>query len=294
MVIGPAFTMAIPMSLGCMMSVIASQISGRSAGVFMYTGLITAVGAAVIGAIWAVLNMNYTKKELAEDEEQRFNAYSNSLVEIADKVQAQDRHNTSAMNTIYPSAQQCVQYGRREPRLWNRNFTHADFLYTRLGLGDSPFQVEINVPKEKFSLINDTLQKKPQVIRDEFHMLHQVPVGVDLMKHGLIGIVGGAGKRGALQMMHTIVAGITAATAIRTSSSFLSMMRRTTPLWKDWECMRWFPQCGPRTRARVIWRQMRSRSAISSLNCPTFCAPAWRTAAGQEIYVREESQNRTI
>lgn len=158
MVIGPAFTMAIPMSLGCLMSVIASQFSGRNAGVFMYTGLITAVGAAVIGAVWAILNMNYTKKEQAEDEEQRFNAYSNYLVEIADRVQAQYRHNTSAMNAIYPSARECVQYGRREPRLWNRNFTHADFLYTRLGLGDSPFQVEINVPKEKFSLINDTGQ----------------------------------------------------------------------------------------------------------------------------------------
>ncbi|MBR2729513.1 MAG: type VII secretion protein EssC, partial [Lachnospiraceae bacterium] len=241
MVIGPAFTMAIPMSLGCLMSVIGSQISGRNAGVFMYTGLITAVGAAVIGAIWAVLNMNYTKKELAEDEEQRFNAYSNYLVEIADKVQAQYRHNTSAMNTIYPSAQQCVQYGRREPRLWNRNFTHADFLYTRLGLGDSPFQVEINVPKEKFSLINDTLQKKPQVIRDEFHMLHQVPVGVDLMQHGLIGIVGGAGKRGALQMMHTIVAGITASHCYTDVKLVFIYDEEDYASLEDWECMRWFP-----------------------------------------------------
>ena len=241
MVIGPAFTMAIPMSLGCLMSVIASQFSGRNAGVFMYTGLITAVGAAVIGAVWAILNMNYTKKEQAEDEEQRFNAYSNYLVEIADRVQAQYRHNTSAMNAIYPSARECVQYGRREPRLWNRNFTHADFLYTRLGLGDSPFQVEINVPKEKFSLINDTLQKKPQVIRDEFHMLHQVPVGVDLMQHGLVGIVGGAGKRGALQMMHTIVAEIAAAHCYTDVKFVFIYDEEDYASLEDWECMRWLP-----------------------------------------------------
>ena len=241
MVIGPAFTMAIPMALGCMMAVIASQYSGRNSGMFMYTGLITAIGAAVIGSIWAVLNMNYTKKEQAEDEEQRFNAYSNYLVEIADKVQAQYRQNTSTMNAIYPSAQQCVQYGRREPRLWNRNFTHADFLYTRLGLGDSPFQVDINVPKEKFSLVNDTLQKKPQVIRDEFRMLHQVPVGVDLMQHGLIGIVGGSGKRGALQMMHTIVAGITAAHCYTDVKLVFIYDEEDYTSLEDWECMRWFP-----------------------------------------------------
>ena len=241
MVIGPAFTMAIPMSLGCMMSVIASQMTGRSSGVFMYTGLITAVGAAVIGAIWAMLNMNYTKKEQAEDEEQRFNAYSNYLVEIADKVQEQYRHNTSAMNAIYPSANQCVQYGRKEARLWNRNFTHGDFLYTRLGLGDSPFQVEISIPKEKFSMVNDTLLKKPQLIRDQYSMLHQVPVCADLMKHGLIGIVGGEGKRGALQMMHTIVAGITAAHCYTDVKLVFIYDEEEYDALEDWECMRWFP-----------------------------------------------------
>lgn len=241
MVIGPAFTMAIPMSLGCMMSVIASQMTGRSSGVFMYTGLITAVGAAVIGAIWAMLNMNYTKKEQAEDEEQRFNAYSNYLVEIANKVQEQYRHNSSAMNAIYPSAKQCVRYGRNEARLWNRNFTHADFLYTRLGLGDSPFQVEISIPREKFTLVNDTLQKKPQLIKDQYSMLHQVPVCADLIKYGLIGIVGGAGKRGALQMMHTIVAGITASHCYTDVKLVFIYDEEEYSSLEDWECMRWFP-----------------------------------------------------
>ena len=241
MVIGPAFTMAIPMSLGCMMSVIASQFSGRNAGVFMFTGLVTAIGAAIIGAIWAVLNLNYTKKEMAEDEEQRFNAYSNYLVEIAEKVQEQYRHNTSAMNMIYPSANQCAQYGRMEPRLWNRNFTHTDFLYTRLGLGDSPFQVEISIPKEKFSLVNDTLLKKPQVIKNQYSMLHKVPVGVDLIKHSLIGIVGGAGKRGALQMMHTIVAEIAAAHCYTDVKLVFIYKEEEYASLEDWECMRWLP-----------------------------------------------------
>lgn len=241
MVIGPAFTMAIPMTLGCMMSVIASQISGRNAGVFMYTGLVTAIGAAIIGAAWAVLNMNYTKKELQDDEEQRFNSYSNYLLEIAEKVKEQYRHNVSAMNAIYPPAQTCVKYGRSEPRLWNRNFTHADFLYTRLGLGDSPFQVEISVPKEKFSLINDTLSGRPRQIRDDYSTLHNVPVGVDLMKNPLIGIVGGCGKRGALQMMHSIVAEIAAAHCYTDVKLVFIYDENEYVSLEDWECMRWFP-----------------------------------------------------
>ncbi len=241
MVIGPAFTMAIPMTLGCMMSVIASQFSGRSAGVFMYTGLVTAIGAALIGAVWAVLNMNYTKKEQAEEEEKRFNAYSNYLVEISEKLKEQYRHNTSAMNAIYPSAGQCVRYGRGEARLWNRNFTHADFLNMRLGLGDSPFQVDISIPKDKFTLINDSLLKKPNVIKKQYSMLHQVPVCADLMKDALIGIVGGPGKRGALQMMHTIVAGIAAAHCYTDVKLVFIYDEQDYSVLEDWECMRWFP-----------------------------------------------------
>ena len=241
MVIGPAFTMAIPMTLGCMMSVIASQFSGRNAGVFMYTGLVTAIGAAIIGAVWAVLNMNYTKKELQEDEEQRFNAYSNYLLELAEKVKEQYRHNVSALSAIYPSAQICVSYGRGEPRLWNRNFTHTDFLYTRLGLGDSPFQVEISAPKEKFSLVNDTLSGRPRQIRDDYNMLHNVPVGVELMKNPLIGIVGGAGKRGALHLMHAIVAQIAAAHCYTDVKLVFIYNEDEYASLEDWECMRWFP-----------------------------------------------------
>lgn len=241
MVIGPAFTMAIPMTMGCMMSVISSQLAGRNAGVFMYTGLVTAIGAAIIGAIWAVLNMNYNKKELREDEEQRFNAYSNYLMNIAEKVKEQYRSNMVSMNAMYPSANDCVRYGRNEVRLWNRNFSHSDFLYTRLGIGDNPFQVEISIPKEKFTLVNDSLIDRPRQIRDDYSTLHEVPVGVDLMKNPLIGIVGGRGKAGALQMMHTIVAGIAASHCYTDVKLVFIYDENEYASLEDWECMRWFP-----------------------------------------------------
>ena len=176
--IGPAFTMAVPMLLGCSMAILSSRIGGRSSGAYMFTGLITAVSSAVLGVFWALMNLKYSKKELQEEEEQRFNAYGNYLIKIADSLKAKYEQNERALHQMYPSAAERCGYGETSPALWNRNHTHPDFLYYRLGTGDIPFQVDISIPKEKFTLINDSLQEKPALIRDEYKILKGVPVGI--------------------------------------------------------------------------------------------------------------------
>lgn len=239
--IGPAFTMAIPMMLGCGFAIFGSRLSGRTSGAFMYTGLITAVASAMIGVLWAFLNMNYSKKEYTEEENHRFNAYSNYLIRMTDSLRKMYQQNTAAMLEMYPSADQCLSYNNVSSELWNRNRNHADFLYVRLGLGEQPFQAEIEIPKEKFTLINDTLLDKPKMIKEEFRTLHQVPVGISLLDKSLIGLVGGRDKRGAVELMHMLVAGIASVhcyTDVKLVFIYREYDRRRC---QDWECMRWFP-----------------------------------------------------
>lgn len=255
MTIGPAFTMAIPMMLGCGFAIFGSQLSGYTSGAFMYTGLITAVTSALIGVIWAVLNLNYSKKENAREETLRFNAYSNYLIQIADSLRENYRHNAAAMLQMYPSAAQCAAYNENSSELWNRNYTHEDFLYQRIGLGDQPFQTDIQIPKEKFTLINDTLLDKPKMIQEEFRTLHQVPVGISLMEKRLIGLVGGEGKKGAVELMHTLVAGI-AAGHCYTDVKMVFIYREENPEQMDnWECMKWFPH---------VWSEDKSTRYMAS------------------------------
>lgn len=253
--IGPAFTMAIPMMLGCALAIFGSRLSGQSSGAFMYTGLITAVSSALIGVIWAVLNLNYNKKETMEEETQRFNAYSNYLIQIADSLREKYRQNAAAMNRMYPSAAHCLGYNRGSSELWNRNFSHQDFLYQRLGIGEQPFQVSIEIPKEKFTLINDSLLEKPKMIKKEFQTLKQVPVGISLLDKTLIGLVGGEGKIGATQMMHTLVAGITAAHSYTDVKLVFIYREYDRKRQAEWECMRWFPH---------VWSEDKSTRYMAS------------------------------
>lgn len=206
--IGPSFTMAIPMMLGCFMSIYAAKSTGRNMGAYMYTGIITAAGSAIIGVMWAILNLKYSKQQEKEDEQLRFDSYGNYLIEIAEDLRKKYSENISSMYSIYPSASECCVYDKNSANLWNRNTTHKDFFFHRLGVGDIPFQVEINVPKEKFTLVHDTLKKQPKLLFEEYKTLKNVPVGIDINEKNIWGIVGGENLSGAYKIMNNLVAQI--------------------------------------------------------------------------------------
>lgn len=210
MVIGPAMTMAIPMLLGSGLAIYSSRMSGGNTSAFMYTGLITAISSALIGAGWAIANLRYTKERKRKEELKRFERYSEYLIKCTDTIRGKYEKNTRILNEQYPPAAVCSGYDSKTMQLWNRNMSHGDFLMERLGMGDIPFQVPITIPKEKFTLINDSLADKPKFIQDNYKTLHDVPICMDLLKEHLIGVIGGEHKKGAVDVVYNLVTQIAA------------------------------------------------------------------------------------
>lgn len=208
--IGPSLTMAIPMLLGCGIAVIGSAVSGGVSSAFMFTGIITALGSALMGALWAYLNIKSTKRAEVQEENQRFNMYGNYLIDVAEDIKRKYVSNYNAINDMYPSSQVCAGYTADSPELWNRNINQEDFYFCRLGLGDIDFQVDIQIPKEKFSTTYDSLKNKPLMIYENFKVLKNIPIGVDFKYNNLFGIVGGKHKKGVVQIINNIIAQIVA------------------------------------------------------------------------------------
>lgn len=210
MVIGPSLTMSLPMLLGCALAIYSTQANGGGNGAFMYTGLVTAVASALIGTAWTLINIRYNKKKNREEEMHRFEAYSEYLIKCTELIKSKYEKNTAALREMYPSAEDCCKYTENSIELWNRNVSHCDVLFERLGMGDVPFQVTVDIPREKFTMANDSLAEKPRMIRDSYRTLHEVPVGVDFLKHKLVGVFGGEKKQGAIAVLYNIVAQIAA------------------------------------------------------------------------------------
>ena len=241
--IGPSFTMAIPMLLGCLLMIYASRASGNSMGLFMYSGLVMAVSSAFIGVFWAIQNMRYQKKTEQEEETHRFDAYGKYLVEKTDVIRGKYEANTKALQDMYPDAETCAAFSENTPELWNRNYTHEDFLNCRIGIGDIPFQAQIKVPKKKFTLITDPLAEKPDVILENFKTLYKVPILVDLMHHPMIGIVGGEGKQGAVEVAKLLCVQIASAHCYTDVKMAFIYDGKASDDAGIWEFARWFPHC---------------------------------------------------
>ncbi len=208
--VGPSVTMALPMLLGCMMTITASGRNGTGSSLYMYSGLIMSVTSAAIGIGWALANIRYQKKEEEKQAKERFNAYSAYLIEKTEEVKQKYDETAALLTEMYPDPASCLSYDGKDGVLWNRNASHQDFLNHRLGTGTIPFQIEIDIPKKRFQIYQDELAEKPGFLRENYSVLYDVPVTLDLKEHSLIGIVGGKHKQGAMETAKCIAAQIAA------------------------------------------------------------------------------------
>lgn len=241
MIIGPAFTMAIPMLIGSAMAIIGTQIRGGSSGVYMFTGLFTAIASAGVGVFWGLTNVKYSKQQEREAWEQRYNAYGSYLIETANYIKEKYEYNAGVLNQMYIPASKCCQYTEENPNLWNRNFTHEDFLKVRLGIGDIPFQAEIKVPKQKFSLETDELMQKPEELKENYKILYQVPICIDLNKKTLIGLVGGKDINGAIEVARAMVAQIAVNNCYTDVKMVFFYHAETEEEERKWDFVKWLP-----------------------------------------------------
>lgn len=241
MTIGPSFTMAIPMLLGGLLMIASSRASGRSSGLFMYSGLVMSISSALVGVIWATVNLRYQRKTEEENAVQRYEAYGNYLVKKTEEIKEKYIHNQNALNTMYPDVNTCLAYDENNSMLWNRNFTHRDFLSCRLGIGDIDFQVPIQIPKEKFRLERDELAEKPDFINKNYKTLTNVPILLNLLEHKLTGIVGGEGKRGAIQVAKVMAAQIAACNCYTDVKMVFVYDGANSEDAGQWEFAKWLP-----------------------------------------------------
>ena len=255
MTIGPSFTMAIPMMLGCLLMVYSSKMSGGSTSLFMYSGMVMAVSSALVGVVWAIVNLRFQKKTEIEKENHRFEAYSNYLLKKTDEIRHKYDHNLKALGSMYPAASECLEYDENTQTLWNRNISHEDFLSFRLGLGDIDFQAPIEVPKKRFMLEEDMLSDKPEFIFENYKILRNAPILVNLLDHRLIGIVGGEEKKGALDIARILVAQIASNVCYTDVKLVFIYDESNSDDSEQWEYAKWLPH---------VWSEDRKIRYIAS------------------------------
>ncbi|MBQ9058006.1 MAG: hypothetical protein IJ125_02350 [Atopobiaceae bacterium] len=199
-VIGPAFTMVLPMAAGVL-------LTGMGSGP---AGLIMMGGSSVGMALWGVKNLRDEKKLARAEEERRRERYKDYLIKRGNELETSLAHNKSELLRMYPSAQDSLSYSVEEGELWTRNSRQSDYWFVRVGLGDLESLRPVKIPPDRFTLIEDDLAEEPARSKSRCEKMKGVPIGVILAVHPLIGVVGGDSKVGCYPVLRSLISQLVA------------------------------------------------------------------------------------
>ena len=187
-------------------------------------------------------------KKTKQDELVLHTYLEKQLLFIKEKYQENQR----ILRENYPSATVCCDYDRNTSTLWNRNFSHKDILFLRLGLGQRPFELNIEVPERAISLHD---REQARLIQEKYRNLTDVPVGIDLLEHRLCGVIGGMGKQGAYQVAQIMLAQICANVCYTDVKIAIFYHENSEMERKRWEFARWLPH---------IWNQEKTMRFLAT------------------------------
>lgn len=240
----PPLTMTLPMLVG---------FSLMNSGSMSY-GIVISAGSALMGVIWAIINYRSALKERRYQEKNRLERYEQYLVQCTDRIREKFEYNRSALLSMYPDAETCSGYTADSAEIWARKQRHHDFLFVRLGLGEMPFQVKINAPVHGFTMLDDELAERPEKIAQGYATMQDVPLGVDLRKYNVYGILTGDDRRRGAELSRVIITQL-AANYCYTDIKLGVLYRGDQDTASLWEYVRWLPH---------VWNEDRSLRYVAN------------------------------
>jgi S-DNA-T family DNA segregation ATPase FtsK/SpoIIIE len=234
--LGLLLAVVIPILAGVLFSTNIARGVSDSASLYMVMGIIISAAVAAFGVFVALANSRLQKRQERKSEKLRINRYSEYLNDIEQLLQAKARKNRELLIESYPDINVCLEWLiTKDPHLWEHNVNNPDFLTVRLGMGSLPSPNGITVSKSLFSVADDALAERAFAIQNNYEMLTDVPVGISLFEHNLVGIIGKE-RANILETARIFAARI----ALMNSYTDVKMVF-IVPSGENWEFAKWFP-----------------------------------------------------
>lgn len=243
--LGPALTMVLPMLL---MAQLSSRYMGEAGSGFYAMSVVMSGAAALISAFWVLVNHGYgrySKKRESKEKEQQYLEYLAGMEKYLSDCQ---RENRRILQMRYPGVQELVSMEKdRAVVLWNRYYRQKDFLFFRLGTGETAFQMQIKLAGEVKGILQGKLSEKARGMAKGFAVLPQVPVGVDLFENRQIGLVADekTGQKELLLPMLLQLAACHCYTEVKIACFYQDRRRMDRDIAG---CLKWVPHCWAQDR----------------------------------------------
>ncbi len=187
---GPSLTMSMAMLVGLGVTV-SNALKGGNSGSVITSGVMTA--SMLAGSLlWPKLLRNYNEKQRIADEEYRQGRYLAYIADVEREISRLYERNTRIWNdSLFPSPHNLLSMVKsQDRRIWERTPEDADFLSLRLGVGDRPFEINIQCRKKGFVLDADEMANKAAELNEKYSTLKNVPMTLSLLDKRTVGVIG--------------------------------------------------------------------------------------------------------
>lgn len=191
--LGPSMVMGIAsLSVG-IFAIINSTKQGGSILSSIPT-IITALSMLLGMILFPILMKKHERKHTQEKENLRREKYIKYLNNIKQEIQTHIKMQEELLNRNNQPIFRTVESSDFfEKALWGKSIGKNDFLGLRLGAGNMPMYADIKFPEDRFSIDDDVLRECLFEFQKEERLLMDVPIGVSLLEHRALGIVGDRG-----------------------------------------------------------------------------------------------------
>jgi len=158
-------------------------------------------GFSIVGSLVA---RETQRKEQQKKLEESQTAYTEALRVKREQLEVLRRTQQRISHNAYPDLNAIALWAQqRDPHLWGRRPTDADFLHARVGVGTAPSSVIVSAPDPAMP---DPTLKEALAIKEEYSWVPSVPIAVDLCAGPLTIVGAGSSRRKAARalLLHLI------------------------------------------------------------------------------------------
>lgn len=153
--------------------------------------LITSCAMLMSMLLWPLLLKRYQKNNTIKKEKIRVEKYSEYIEKKKKYILGEIENQKNILNNNYKSMEECRSIiVEKKPTLWERKIESDDFLTVRLGLGNIPPFIKIEIPEEHFTLDDDELKELTTKLKKECSTMSNVPVTFSLTEKFITSILG--------------------------------------------------------------------------------------------------------
>lgn len=141
--------------------------------------------------VWPFVTREYEKRQRIKREENRQQKYRQYLATKRNEIMREFESQKKTIDENLVSTDVCYDSIINKRRtLWQRKLDQGDFLNVRIGIGNEPFDANINYAQEEFTMEDDNLKQMLEGLINEYKTLSNVPIGYSFAENYLTAVNG--------------------------------------------------------------------------------------------------------